>query len=33
VRAHWEYSVELIEILKEYREKFPEVFDNANKAR
>lgn len=32
-RSHWEYSAELVEILKEYKEKFPEVFVAAAKGR
>lgn len=28
VRPHWEYSLELVDIIKEYKEKFPEVFEN-----
>ena len=33
VRSHWEYSIECVEILKEYQAKFPEVFAAATKGR
>ena len=33
MRSHWEYSIECVEILKEYQEKFPEVFAAAAKGR
>jgi len=29
VRPHWQYSFTLYEILREYQEKFPEVFETA----
>ena len=32
-RSHWEYSAELVDILKDYKEKFPEVFVAAAKGR
>ena len=32
-RSHWEYSAELVEILKDYKEQFPEVFVAAAKGR
>lgn len=31
MRSHWEYSFECVEIIKEYKEKFPEVFEAAVK--
>lgn len=33
VRAHWQYSADLVDTLREYKEKFPEVFDHALKGR
>jgi len=33
VRAHWEYSSELVEIIKQYKEKFPEVIASVLKCR
>lgn len=33
MRPHWQYSVALVDILREYKEKFPEVFAAALKAR
>ena len=33
VRAHWQYSADLVDILREYKEKFPEVFENALQVR
>lgn len=33
VRPHWEYSADLVNILREYQEQFPEVFESALKAR
>lgn len=31
VRAHWEYSYECVDIIKEYLEKFPQVFEAIKK--
>ena len=33
VRAHWQYSFGLVDILREYKEKFPEVFESALRVR
>lgn len=33
MRAHWQYSVDLVDILREYKQKFPEVFEVALKVR
>jgi len=33
VRPHWQYSFDLVDILREYKQKFPEVFAVALKVR
>ena len=33
VRAHWQYSADLVDILREYKDQFPEVFEAAHVAR
>ena len=33
VRSHWQYSNELVDIIKEYRDRFPDVFEAVLKLR